>query len=208
MKPPKLKKEVFKLLKNKNKYFSKVRELTNPQKLTTPETIEKSIINFCLKINPRVKPTFLDVKPELWCRQSCCDLNVQNYINENGGEILCGYKIWYNKPTYIEAERHAVWSKEHQLIDLTFNGDGEDKIVFVPDVQSKCMNLEDNLNKIRRGINYNTTIVIKAMEYLEKRHEIQQMSDEESWKTMLTYKDWLAGKRMDSLILKDNQVTR
>jgi len=42
----------------------------------------------------------------------------------------CGYNIWYHRAKYIEAERHAIWEKDGEYTDLTFNADGEDRILF------------------------------------------------------------------------------
>lgn len=52
-----------------------------------------------------MSPIFLDCKPEAWSRQSCCEMNVARYIEDHGGRMICGYRIWYNEPLYIEAER-------------------------------------------------------------------------------------------------------
>lgn len=192
-----------KLNNNKPKELTKkqiekgAKELFNPLKLTTPKKIDNNIREFCKKIS-NFEPFFIKIEPESWSRQSCCDLNVKEYIKKNRGQIICGYKIWYNEPKYIEAERHAIWYKDGQYKDITFNSDGEEKILFLPDILEKQNTLEQNKNKIRWGKDSKTKRLIKAYEEIEKKIPMQQMSNEEAWNTMLTYEDWKRGERMSN----------
>lgn len=104
----------------------------NFENLTTPESIDQYVASFCRSLSTE-NPVFIDVKPELWCKQSNCEMNVDKYIDQNGGGKVIGYKIWYIKREYIEAERHVVYIKDGVYRDLTFNTDGETLILFVPD---------------------------------------------------------------------------
>ena len=186
---------------NPRKLILEIRNLFDPDKLTTPSTVNKSIQNFCKRISD-FAPFFIDIKPEPWCRQSCCNLNVKRYINENGGKMVCGYKIWYHHPIYIEAERHAVWYDNNTYKDLTFNTGGESKILFVPDIIEKQNHLKDNVPRIRLPLNDYTKKVVAMQEHLESKMKIKSMSNEESWNTMLTYEQWLSGKRMPNMQIK------
>lgn len=143
---------------------------------------------------------FLECKPEPWSRQACCDLNVLKYMETHHGEIVCGYKIWYNPPEYIEAERHAVWSNGEEYRDVSFNPDGESRILFIPDVTTKQSSLELNQSRIRWGKSSKTRQLIIHQNQNEAMNKISHMSDEHSWNTMLTYKEWLGGKRMSNFI--------
>lgn len=197
-------KEVAKLLKKPFELQAKMEKLIDPQKLTTPPEITQAIQAFCTKLNPDISPFFIEISPEPWCRQSCCDMNVNEYIKANGGEIICGYKIWYNdEPIYLEAERHAIWSDGKNNRDLTFNSDGEEKILFIPDVQGKTKNLEDNEPRIRWAPHNKIRAIIRAFETIESQMPIERMSNEESWKTMPTFEEWQKGKRMPSMFLKN-----
>ncbi|HYX29845.1 MAG TPA: hypothetical protein VE863_14995, partial [Pyrinomonadaceae bacterium] len=109
-----------------------IKNLFDPKKLTAPTEINDDIRSFCRSISD-LETFFLDVEPEPWSRQSCCNLNVNEYIRSHGGKMICGYKIWYHKPIYIEAERHAVWEKDGTYKDISFNADGENRILFLPD---------------------------------------------------------------------------
>lgn len=172
--------------------------LLDPKCLTTPSEINEDIINICKKISEH-QPFFIDIEPELWARQSCCDLNVNEYIKLNGGQKVCGYKVWYNKPNYIELERHAIWLKDGIYKDITFNTDGEDTILFIPDTANKQANLDDNNNKIRWGKNKEAKDMIKFLELQESIMPICKMSDEDCWNRMLTYEQWKSGKRMHNM---------
>lgn len=173
--------------------------LFNPNKLTYPKSINDDLVKFCKNI--RDEPSFfIDITPEPWSRQSCCDSNVEEYIRLNGGEIVCGYKIWYHEPIYIEAERHAVWHKDGEYRDISFNADGEDKILFVPDKPEMRATLESNNGRIRWGKNTKTRTLIEYQERIENHRSVYKMSKEKAWNTMLTYEQWKEGQRMPSLI--------
>lgn len=192
------------ILKSKQpprKIIASVDDIFDPKKLTTPKEINSDIQEFCSQISSHA-PLFIPVTPEPWSRQSCCDLNVKEYIKLNGGEIVCGYKIWYHEPIYIEAERHAVWQKNGEYKEITFNCDGEDKILFIPDTKDKQSTLESNKMKIRWCKYASERDLIDQFEFFERTTPIQSMSNEQAWKTMITYDDWKQGKRMPSIITK------
>lgn len=163
--------------------------------LTTPEAIDQKVASFCRKLS-NAAPVFVDVKPENWCRQSCCEMNVEKLIEQSGGKKVIGYKIWYKKNKYIEAERHVIYEYGDALRDLTFNTDGETKILFVPD-SHMTKGYEDRPMKIREGYSQRARILARQMDERDKR--TVRMSNDESWQTMLTYEDWLAGERMPNM---------
>ena len=192
------------LKNNKTKELSQIdiqkglEELFNPLKLTAPKNINHDIKTFCKTISD-FDPFFIKIEPETWSRQSCCDLNIHEYIKIHGGQIICGYKIWYNKPKYIEAERHAIWFKDAIYKDISFNADGEENILFIPDILEKQNTLEENKSKIRWGKDSKTRQLIKAQENMESNIPIQQMSNKACWNTMLTYEQWKTGERMSNI---------
>lgn len=167
----------------------------NFEDLTTPESIDQHVASFCRSLSTEY-PVYIDVKPELWCKQSNCEMNVDKYIEQNGGEKVIGYKIWYIKRKYIEAERHVVYRKDGEYRDLTFNTDGETLILFVPD--SKKIAYDEKPLKTRMGLTQKTRLLVKQVDFQETG--IRQMSQEDSWNTMPSYEDWLKGARMSNLI--------
>ena len=173
--------------------------LFDPSKLTVPIELNSDIQSFCKTISD-FEPFFLDVEPEPWSRQSCCNLNVQEYIKRHGGRMICGYKIWYHQPKYIEAERHAIWEKGGEYRDLTFNTDGEDRVLFLPDSLENQSGMKLNKHRFRWGKDALTRQLIEIQESSERRTLIQQVSDEIAWNTMLTYEAWQKGQRMKNVI--------
>jgi len=163
--------------------------------LITPESIDQYVASFCRSLSTE-NPVYIDVKPELWCKQSNCEMNVDKYIEQNGGEKVIGYKIWYIKRKYIEAERHVVYRKDGEYRDLTFNTDGEDLILFVPD--SKKIAYDEKPLKTRMGLTQKTRLLAKQFDF--KETGIRQMSQDDSWNAMPSYEDWLKGIRMPNLI--------
>ena len=179
--------EVF---SNPVKAQSELSVLFNSKKLTTPKMVNEDIESFCKEIS-HFEPVFIEVTPEKWSRLSCCDLNVMKYIEGNGGNIVCGDKIWYHDPMYIEAERHAVWEINGVYRDITHNADGEKQILFLPDVKENQDILDKNKVKFRWGKNAKTKALIDVQENVEALTHVNRMSNEESWNLMPTYEQWL-----------------
>jgi hypothetical protein len=176
-----------------------LQNLFDPSKLTAPIELNDDIRAFCRTISD-LEPFFLDVEPEPWSRQSCCNLNVQEYIKRHGGRMICGYKIWYHPPKYIEAERHAIWEKDGEYRDLAFNADGEDRILFLPDSVEKQSAMKLNNRRFRWGKDVLTRRLIEIQESSERGTLIKQVSDDIAWDTMLTYEAWQKGERMKNVI--------
>jgi hypothetical protein len=166
--------------------------------LTTPETIDQKVASFCRRLSSAA-PIFIEVTPESWCRQSCCEMNVEKLIEQQGGEKVIGYKIWYKKNKYIEAERHVIYKNESEYRDLTFNTDGETRILFVPDSDTS-KDYEGRPMKIREGFSQRSRMLAKQLDERDK-HAVR-MSNEESWEKMLTFEKWQAGDRMPNMWLQ------
>lgn len=163
--------------------------------LTTPAVIDDRVTLFAQKLSDNA-PLFLDCQPEPWSRQSCCNLNVAKFIEMHGGRILCGYRIWYAQPRYIEGERHAVWTDGTTIRDVSFVDTGETKIVFVPDDQA----FDGVPAKVRFAFEEADKQALAAYESLMGLVPISTMLDEQAWDTFPTHEEWLAGKRMSNLI--------
>ena len=185
-------------------FFELMQVMSDPNSLTTPQQLDNNIIEFCRTINPGAKPIFMKVSPEDWCRQSCCDLNVKKMIELNGGKMVCGYKFWYIKDIYMEAERHAVWSDTDGILrDITFNLDGEFKILFLPDVLDKQNNLNENALRLRKGVGFKFEKAVNYFNELErKRFKFEAMDEKEAWEKMPTYLDWKNGVRKPGIEIK------
>ena len=167
----------------------------NFEDLTTPESIDQHVASFCRSLSTE-NAIYIDVEPELWCKQSNCEMNVDKYIEQNRGEKVIGHKIWYIKRKYIEAERHVVYRKDVVYKDLTFNTDGETIILFVPD--SKKITYDEKPLKTRMGLTQRAKLLAKQHDLQET--SFRQMSQEDSWNAMPSYEDWLKGTRMPNLI--------
>jgi len=126
-------------------------------------------------------------------------MNVEKLIDIIGGEKFVGYKVWYVKDKYIEAERHVIHKSAESLRDPTFNTDGEQTILFIPDHDQSC-GYEGRALKVRQGLSLAGKRF--AAQANATDHLIQRMSDEESWNTMLSYEAWHAGSRMSNLIVR------
>lgn len=167
--------------------------------LTTPEAIDHKVASFCRRLSSAA-PIFVEVAPESWCRQCCCEMNVEKLIEQQGGNKVVGYKIWYKKNKYIEAERHVIYESGGEYRDLTFNADGETGILFVPDSDAS-KNYESRPMKIREGFSQRARMLAKQLDERDKC--AVHMSNKESWERMLTFEKWQAGERMPNMWLQD-----
>ena len=174
-------------------------QLFSHKLLTTPKAVNDDILKFCSTVSESA-PFYITSEPEPWSRQQCCDRNVKEYVALHGGEIVCGYRIWFNNPSYIEAERHALWHNSGVYKDVSFSPDGEQEFLFVVDQIEKQGALEDNAPRIRWGKNYDTRRLIEIQQDMESRRNVGRMTDEQAWNTMLSYAEWQAGKRMPALV--------
>nr|WP_280971295.1 hypothetical protein [Cupriavidus gilardii]WDE72555.1 hypothetical protein [Cupriavidus gilardii] len=163
--------------------------------LTTPAEIDQKVLEFAQHLGGG-KPTFLECQPEPWSRQSCCNMNVAEFIRLNGGHMLCGYRVWYAEPRYIEGERHAVWTDGTTIRDVSFADTGEARIVFIPDERA----FDAAPAKVRLAFSEADKRALVAYEQLAALVPISKMPDHQAWATFPTYERWLGGERMPNLI--------
>jgi len=100
---------------------------------TSPRRISPAILSLCQEINPDAEPVVVPVKPDTGAIPSECFYNVTERIKRDGGSMVYGWTIWEWSRVFIEAEHHAVWEKDGELLDITPKQNGERKIVFLPD---------------------------------------------------------------------------
>lgn len=168
-------------------------------KLKAPPRINDDIIKLSKSISD-FEPIFIQTEPEPWSRHAHSDFNVNEYIKLNQGKMLCGYKVWYNKAKYIELERYAVWFKDGVYKDLTFQTNGEERILFIPDIIEKQNALEDNKAKIRWGKDTTTRQLIRYYERAEKLKPLEPIDNEKSWNEMQTHEAWQKAKTVSNFL--------
>jgi hypothetical protein len=165
--------------------------------ITTPASINDQVLEFARTLSDK-EPLYLDCQPEPWSRQSCCDANVLKYIETNGGRMLCGYRLWYKEPLYIEGERHAIWTDGNLIRDVSFVDTGETKILFVPDDRA----FDAAPGKIRHVFDEADRATLATLEAMERAAPMRRLSPKEAWDIMPSYEQWLGGRRMPNYIAK------
>ncbi|XQA71138.1 hypothetical protein ACM9XB_06520 [Xanthomonas sacchari] len=155
------------------------------RRLTTPREIDANVVAFASELSES-PPIFVDGQPELWSRKDCCDLNVAKYIEAHGGSALCGYRIWYSEPDYIEGERHMVWTDGEAIRDVSFVVSGEETTVFVPDK----LDFEKAPDKVRKGLTDDSRMLLAFHEMIEGMQPPITRSSEAAWETTQTYAQW------------------
>ena len=156
--------------------------------LKVPKEIDACLSLFC-KENSKKEPIFVDVRPEPWCRLLSCDLNVDKFLESNEGKKIVGYKIYYIEKAYIKAVRHSIYSDGNNLRDLTFENDGEERILFLPDDDLRCF--YDGEDPIRKGIAKRAKKIANFLNKIKRPR--WHLSG--SWNKRITYKEWLEGIR-------------
>lgn len=168
--------------------------LFEEKRLTTPATIDNNVQQFCKKISPSESPVFLPVQPLNWSRLNYCNKNVERMIQLHSGKMVLGYKIWYVPFLYIEAERHAVWrSPNGELLEITFNKDGESQILFLPVPALKTV-IAHSHTKPRAAFHPRVKNIIEFLKEMEKRQaqiiNIQYDDTWEGWERALSFETW------------------
>jgi hypothetical protein len=140
-------------------------------------------------VQSQEKPLYLPVKPFLWSRVNCCDLNVQKVVNDNGGEKVYGFKIWSIPKMYIEADLHCVWKEPRgNFIDITPNVDGEEKILFLPDPELTTVRLARKGEKPRLALRDSLIDFVDLKREQEMAVGFVYSPDEVMWKDNISYK--------------------
>jgi len=166
------------------------RYILDPKHLTTPVSIDPNVRNFCRRLSPQ-QPVYLEPSPQPWSRLNFCDRNVQKMIQLNGGEAILGYRIWYVKDIYIEAERHAVWGDSGgQLTDLSFYPDGERRILFLPVARLTTVK-EETLGRPRAAFHPKAREFVKIQEMHERAIEVKHLDSWEEWQSAQAYEHWM-----------------
>lgn len=100
---------------------------------TLPRKITPALRAFCRSIAPAT-PRFIRSKPGPDASASHCFDNVSAYVHGHGGSTAYGWAVWHFRGAFFEAEHHGVWSDPTgDLIDVTPQVNGYDRIVFLPD---------------------------------------------------------------------------
>ncbi|MFM0466788.1 hypothetical protein [Paraburkholderia strydomiana] len=170
--------------------------------LTTPAVITDFIREFCGSLSDQ-EPVFIECQPEPWSRQSCCDLNVREFIRIAGrGVPQYGYRIWYNaNPIYVEAESHVIWRDGKELRDVSFCADGEDRTLFLP-IHSSFSGTFDDIakKKARKALLGLDKRALAAYEEVQNSIPVEQFPDDVAWDTMPTWEEWQTGRRASDTI--------
>lgn len=106
--------------------------------VTTPSRITADVRRLCRRLGSVSEPVFVDVSASRATSQEDfddCFHDVQREVEKSGGNIQYGWTIWEWPGIFIEAEFHAVWRRtDGELLDVTPKKDGEERILFVPDL--------------------------------------------------------------------------
>lgn len=160
---------------------------------TTPVELFEDLLRFCREIAPGSTPLFLEVEPPDWSRAGFCDLNVERMISLGGGRAVRGYKIWTLDKLMAEAEPHAVWEgPDGVLHDITYNVDGETRILFVPCERLTTVSVpigevsKEAFDPVYRGL------MRKTSEFVRQRVRVEFRNSWEDWEQSPSYRDWLA----------------
>lgn len=98
---------------------------------------------------------------------------------------------------YIEAERHAVWlNPEGELTDITFNKDGETKILFLPVPKLTTVSARAE-TKPREAFHPRVAKFIESQILVEKMKSQFSRVDNtwEGWERAISFESWLQSRK-------------
>lgn len=100
---------------------------------TTPSHVTPEILVFCKDLDPTQTPVYVDVRPLRGAIPNDCFFNVEDEVNARGGTVQYGWIIWELPHIILNAEFHAVLTRNGEMVDITPKSDGEARILFLPD---------------------------------------------------------------------------
>ena len=122
----------------------------------TPKTIDADVLKLIKLVNKKTEPIFISVIPEKHALPSECFPTVKEKIKINGGKMIIGWQVW-KTDFLVEAEFHAIWeSTDGSLVDITPKQVPVDKILFLPDDESKYTGKQ--VDNIRLNITKNPLV--------------------------------------------------
>ena len=182
-----------------------------------PEKIDHRVNSLVEQIGASEEPLYIDVTPEPYAKIKECFSAVNNKVNKDGGSRQLGWQIWQIPGVIIEAEFHAVWkSPKGRLVDITPKSKPINKILFIPDCNSKYDGAQRN--NIRLNVSGNRLVddFIRTSDAMHRllnrgqrayRREIDLSVDEAfTYRLLLNIKDMIlkmavAGKNVNTLCI-------
>jgi uncharacterized protein YchJ len=101
---------------------------------TTPREISHDVLTLCRRLVDNPEPLFINVTPLPDAAKNDCFQIVSDYTSRHGGTVIYGWQIWEWPLVFIEAEFHAVWKdNDNVLHDFTPKQISASRILFLPD---------------------------------------------------------------------------
>ena len=97
-----------------------------------PQSIDKSVMNFCAILCPGSPPEYVPVKPETYSVKLQCFPNVQTKVKNDGGTLIYGWSISEYSRIFLEAQFHGIWkAPSGNLVDITPGEFSHGNILFL-----------------------------------------------------------------------------
>ena len=140
----------------------------------TPVAITPEIRLLCRELTGDPQPVFVMRVPDASAQANECFFNVQSKVERDGGTLLTGWAIWEWPRVFIEAEHHAVWVQDEQLIDITRHDSECRHTLFLPDpVRAYDFTSRQRLINVKRSLN----ILPEAQSWIEACHRFQEYQE-------------------------------
>ena len=100
--------------------------------MITPPEIDDQLIAFAQTIveAPVIQRIRLTPGPQ----SKSCSANVREAIDQHGGFLIKGWRIWLLPGKLLQAEAHSVWGAPNGVVaDVTPTGDGDREALFFED---------------------------------------------------------------------------
>ncbi|KAB2904047.1 MAG: hypothetical protein F9K35_02720 [Burkholderiaceae bacterium] len=99
----------------------------------TPKTLTPKLREACKRLVPASEPVFIDRKPWPSARVNKCTFNVQEFLQNNPGEMVLGWEITVWDNVLVDCVGHAVVRQGNSLVCVTPSKYGDSRLLFLPD---------------------------------------------------------------------------
>ena len=100
--------------------------------MITPPEIDDQLIAFAKTVVET--PIIQRIRLAPGSQSTSCSANVRDAINQYGGSLIKGWRIWLLPGKLLQAEAHSVWGAPNCVVaDVTPTGDGDPESLFFED---------------------------------------------------------------------------
>jgi SEC-C motif len=99
----------------------------------TPDALTPKLREACRRLASACEPLFVDKRPFPGARINKCSFNVQQFLQDNPGDMVLGWDVTIWEGVLLDCIGHAVARQDNRLLCVTPSKYPEDRLLFLPD---------------------------------------------------------------------------